>query len=191
MSMAHHRKKQPGIVRRQLLDQAVRVAVEEGLSSLTLDAVARQAGVSKGGLLHHFPSKRALLEAMCDEFLVRLERKIAKAIARDPEPRGHFVRAYLEVMSNLKARDHAKRWAVLSVMLFAEPQLRERWQHWIEARLSEHTATDSALTAWIVRLAADGLWLSDLVEGKPIRSTQSTDMRAAILDELKAMTYRI
>ncbi|MCL4694718.1 MAG: TetR/AcrR family transcriptional regulator, partial [Candidatus Hydrogenedentes bacterium] len=47
-----------------LLDSAEAVVVEGGPSRLTLDAVAEKAGVSKGGLLYHFPTKDALVEAM-------------------------------------------------------------------------------------------------------------------------------
>ena len=51
-------------VRDQLLDAAETVAVREGVSRLTFDAVAAEAGVSKGGLLHYFTNKDQLIEAM-------------------------------------------------------------------------------------------------------------------------------
>lgn len=35
-----------------------------GIASLTMDAVAAEAGVSKGGLLHHFRSKEALIAGL-------------------------------------------------------------------------------------------------------------------------------
>lgn len=50
--------------RHALLDAAETVVVRQGIASLTLDAVAAEAGVSKGGLLHHFRSKDRLVEAM-------------------------------------------------------------------------------------------------------------------------------
>jgi AcrR family transcriptional regulator len=43
--------------RENILRAANLVVVEEGVSRMTLEAVAREAGVSKGGLLYHFPSK--------------------------------------------------------------------------------------------------------------------------------------
>ena len=45
-----------------------------GAVHLTLDAVAERAGVSKGGLLYHFPSKESLLQAMVDRNMRRLSR---------------------------------------------------------------------------------------------------------------------
>ena len=47
-----------------MLDAAEVVVVRQGIANLTLDAVAAEAGLSKGGLLHHFPSKDRLIEAM-------------------------------------------------------------------------------------------------------------------------------
>lgn len=47
-----------------ILDAAEAVAMRAGIGALTLDAVALEAGASKGGLLHHFRSKELLLEAM-------------------------------------------------------------------------------------------------------------------------------
>ena len=40
--------------RRRLLDAATAVVRRDGARALTLDAVAAEAGVSKGGLLYHF-----------------------------------------------------------------------------------------------------------------------------------------
>ncbi|MDQ0063824.1 AcrR family transcriptional regulator [Paenibacillus harenae] len=37
-----------------------------GAEKLTLEAVAKEAGISKGGLLHHFPNKQALINAMVE-----------------------------------------------------------------------------------------------------------------------------
>lgn len=48
----------------RLLDVAAQTLRDQGMAGLTLDAVAKEAGVGKGGLLHHFPSKDALVEAV-------------------------------------------------------------------------------------------------------------------------------
>ncbi|MBP8939478.1 MAG: helix-turn-helix transcriptional regulator, partial [Agrobacterium sp.] len=62
MTNAHERKKQPEIVRRSLLDCAAKLAADQGVAALSIQAVADAAGVTKGGLFHHFASKQALLE---------------------------------------------------------------------------------------------------------------------------------
>lgn len=67
--------------RDRLLDAAERVVVESGATHLTLDAVAKSAGVSKGGLLYHFPSKEALLEGMLARHFEDVDAEVAKRLA--------------------------------------------------------------------------------------------------------------
>ena len=71
---AHHRKKQPEQVRRALLDCAAQIAAEDGAAAITIQAVATRAGVTKGGLLHHFDSKQALIEAVFADLLEKLDQ---------------------------------------------------------------------------------------------------------------------
>ena len=48
----------------KLLKAAETVVIRQGFGKLTIDAVAAEAGVSKGGLLHHFGTKDQLIEAL-------------------------------------------------------------------------------------------------------------------------------
>jgi AcrR family transcriptional regulator len=50
----------------QLLDAAQAVVARDGAARLTLDAVAAQAGVSKGSVVYDYGSKQGLLQAMVD-----------------------------------------------------------------------------------------------------------------------------
>ena len=47
-----------------VLDAAIRTIDREGLQGFTVEAVAREAGVSKGGIFYHFESKQGLIHAM-------------------------------------------------------------------------------------------------------------------------------
>lgn len=56
-----------GEERRQLiLDVAQRLLTRKGWRSITLGQIAKEAGVSPAGLLHHFESKEQLLHAVLD-----------------------------------------------------------------------------------------------------------------------------
>jgi AcrR family transcriptional regulator len=50
--------------RDQLIDVATRLFAERGYEATPIEAVLTAAGVSRGALYHHFPSKEALLEAV-------------------------------------------------------------------------------------------------------------------------------
>ncbi|MES2521276.1 MAG: TetR/AcrR family transcriptional regulator [Gemmatimonadota bacterium] len=61
-----------GDLRRALLDAALRILRDEGISALTLRAVARAAGVSATAPYRHFPDRRALVAGVAEEGFDRL-----------------------------------------------------------------------------------------------------------------------
>ncbi|MFH5187268.1 TetR/AcrR family transcriptional regulator [Paenibacillus sp. TAB 01] len=61
--------------RAAILKAACQFVREKGAAQLTLEAVAKEAGVSKGGLLYHFPSKEALIQGVMEDFLDRFDRE--------------------------------------------------------------------------------------------------------------------
>ncbi len=84
--------------REKLLHAAVQVAVRDGIMAMTLDAVAQEAGVSKGGLLYHFRSKDELIAAMLLHFKEEVQGQLERRIADDPKPRGRFIRAMVQTV---------------------------------------------------------------------------------------------
>lgn len=61
-----------------ILEVANKVIAEKGLTHFTLDEIARDAGISKGGLLHHYPSKDKLIKALIENYLDLFEAKISE-----------------------------------------------------------------------------------------------------------------
>ena len=45
--------------------------------------------------------------------------------------------------------------------MLGDRMLRERWAEWSIEQLKKHAATDNTETLCMVRLVADGIWLSD------------------------------
>src|SRR5689334_15973711 len=131
------RKRQPDLTQQRLLDVAGDLVVEAGVAALTLDAVAKRAGVSKGGLLHHFPSKNALLAAMVDGMVERFFDAVAEHAGHDPDPQGRSARAYVLTTANQTTAD-AQRWAALSAAFLSDPSLMADWR----ARLAELRRVD-------------------------------------------------
>jgi AcrR family transcriptional regulator len=161
---AHHRKKQPEQVRRALLDCAAQIAAEQGAQAITIQAVAERAGVTKGGLLHHFDSKQALLAAVFSDLLEQMDREIEKTMAGDPVTRGRFTRAYVRACFSDRMLGERSLWGALSVTIVSEPALRALWSTWLDGRMARHAETDGDPSLIAVRLAADGVWLADMME---------------------------
>jgi AcrR family transcriptional regulator len=53
--------------RGQLVEIARRMFAKRGYEDTSIEAVLREAGVSRGSLYHHFPSKEALFEAVAED----------------------------------------------------------------------------------------------------------------------------
>lgn len=84
MTTPNHRKQRANNSREHILDIYVDLLIRSGDRAATLDAVATAAKVSKGGLLYHFSSKKALLEALAERTLTLAEEDFA-AMKQAPE----------------------------------------------------------------------------------------------------------
>jgi AcrR family transcriptional regulator len=151
-------------VRERLLNAAERVVARDGVSKLTLEAVAREAGVSKGGLLYHFHSKSALVTAVVERMGARCQADQIRAMAEDKGKPGAFTRAYLSARAEPPKPEEEPVVTALLAAAGTDPQylepIRQRITEW-QARL-ESDGIDPA-TATIVRLAIDGLCLTRLL----------------------------
>ena len=163
MENAYKRKKQPEVVRRALLDQAARITLEQGLSKVTFQAVADAVGVTKGGVMHHFTTKNALILEVFHDAMARFEAEVNQAMAEDPVRYGSFTRAYINATISLgeKGQEELDSQATLYALMLGDSELRELWAKWANAQLKKHQATDNTETLCMVRLVADGIWLSD------------------------------
>lgn len=156
-----------GDARERVLNAAEERLLAGGPGALVLDAVAADAGVSKGGLLYHFGSKEALVAGLCERMLERFDRQLEVASPGDPAEAGAFTRGYLATTvtdEGKPADDSARLMAGILATLGRDSahmeQVRARFARW-----HERLAVDGIdpTTATLVRLAADGLWLSALL----------------------------
>jgi AcrR family transcriptional regulator len=186
MSNAHRREKQPEQVRRSLLDHAARRAVDEGLGSLTLQAVADAASVTKGGLLHHFPSKQALVEAVFEDLLGTLDVEIDRLMSEDDAEQGRFTRAYVDAFFQVTRDGAESPWAALSISCMTDARLRQLWSEWMRDRLERHAQTDSHPAFKLARYAADGIWLANLMDADGLPAKELAELR----DHLHSLTIQ-
>jgi AcrR family transcriptional regulator len=152
--------------RDRLLDAAETRLLDHGPAGLVLDGVARDARVSKGGLLYHFPNKAALVDGLVERMLDGFEQD-QRALATRDSGAGRWTRAYLATTvddGGAPADSSARLMAGILACIGGDPQrlapLRAAFESW-QQRL-EDDGLDPG-TATLVRLAADGLWLSQLL----------------------------
>jgi len=82
--------------RDRLCESAIRIAARDGILAMTLDNVAKEAGVSKGGVMYHFRTKDELVQAMLRHFGERLEAMLTRKVADDPNPNHRWARAFVD-----------------------------------------------------------------------------------------------
>ncbi|KAB1070674.1 TetR/AcrR family transcriptional regulator [Methylobacterium planeticum] len=68
-----------------ILDAAEALLRRSGSRTLTIDAVAAEAGLSKGGVLHHYASKDALVTALAARKVQRMIDGIAARATAQPD----------------------------------------------------------------------------------------------------------
>ncbi len=70
----------------QILDAALRILSAQGVNSVTLDDVAKASGLSKGGLVHYFPSKDILFREAFKEFFNRIFTRSRETMNQYDDP---------------------------------------------------------------------------------------------------------
>lgn len=75
-----------GETRRRILDAAVTLLGEHGYAGFRTGDVVASAGVSKGALTHHFPSKDALVVAVVEHVFVRASEQARLRARRAAQP---------------------------------------------------------------------------------------------------------
>lgn len=168
----HQRKKEPQQVRQAILQHAIALAAEKGVNGVSIQAVADLVGVTKGGVFHHFPTKKKLLEAMVTNLLEQLDRVVDQLIATDNQVYGCFTRAYIEVTLEKNIFGLQYSWSAISMTMLTDKTFNDYWIQWLSERLVKHQHTDSDIDLKILRYAADGIWLTAFTEVEDESETQ-------------------
>ncbi len=156
----------PPHARQRVLEAAAETVARSGAGAMTLDSVARAAGISKGGLLYHFPTKEDLIRGLVEHAVNAVDGHLHAAVVADPSP-GSFTRAY--IATTLDDPDKVDPLSAgLVAAIASDPDLleplRERYLVWQERLDADQLPPGQAD---LVRLAVDGLWLSALA-GLPL-----------------------
>lgn len=167
--------------REKIVDAAEKVVIEVGAAHMTLDAVAEKAGVSKGGLLYHFPNKEALLKAMLERRMQRFEEAQEKKCRELRNGPTREIKAY--ILSALgRDRNTDRIGASLLAAIAHNPKLldpaREDYRKRLDKLLPAGLGFERAA---IIVLAVDGLRLLELLSLSPFNETQRKKVTKELL----------
>lgn len=114
--------------RRRAIDAAIACLAEEGYAATTTITVASRANISRGGMLHHFPTKTDLIVAVMQEIEQRMHMMRRDEIMRYPRGMERFL-ALTDVT-----------WATMAapeMMASLEILMAQRGDEALEERLSD------------------------------------------------------
>ena len=174
----------PPAARDRVLDAFERLLVDRGERAATLDAVAREAGVSKGGLIYHFPSRDAMVEGLLDRMHARAAQDEALMRAAGEGIVAYFLR------TSENADTPFDRTLVAATRLRSHASAREALagvqRQWYDAVLG---AVGDPTIAQMVMLMADGLYYN--ASAPDALASTGTPQYQANVDDMVALVSEL
>lgn len=169
--------------REKVLDAAELVLSEGGLTGMTLEHVAERAGVSKGGLLYHFPSKAKLVDGLFER-LADLTEAAVEAAPSDP---AGVVRWFIGTSIHPSEQETSLFRALSALLRSADDLETDRLRRLFEAYAApvREVVADPVLFE-TVRLTGDGLFLSRMLG----LSEPDPEVLERLMDELATRATR-
>lgn len=167
--------------RNKILEAAVQVIHRDGLLGVTFDSVAAEAGVTRGGMMYHFPSREALIEAIHEHLASQWEGSLQLNAGKSRADATPVERAVAYARTSARSANRAELLAILHS--FENPATAAPWDAVLNGWAppppeSAHDA--SALSGFIARLAADGLWMYESLTGQELPAS----IRDAIAEQI-------
>lgn len=159
------------------------------MSAVTFESVAAEAGLTKAGVVYHFPTSRDLLlalqEHLAQQWQIDLEAQLGEPV--ESASSDDKLAAYVRDSSHSSSR------AELLLMLETvdDPQAYAPWHavmaRWTPAVDADQPMTDEQLDHAVARLAADGLWL---YESLSTTHRLTSAVRDQIVTRLSALAHQ-
>lgn len=167
--------------RESILDAAERVVVAHGAAKMTLDAVAAEAEVGKGGLIYHFPSKQALLQGLVERLIDQYQTCIDE-VRSDPNAGGNLLQTRLKALATAHERSDRLATAMIAVAANAPELLKgaaERQREEIGPQLAQ--GADGA-RAVALHFAIHGVFMLERLGATRLSQGERGRIIASIID---------
>lgn len=171
----------PPVAREKSLNAFVKLVLEQGEKAATLDAVAGAAGISKGGLMYHFPNKEALVAGLMG-FVEDLADEDVRRMREHPEgPAVYHLRTSTFHDTPLDRAVVATMRLSQGSNAVAQKTLERIRRSWLDA-LNEQIADPAVAEA--VLLMGDGLYFAAASAGADNRSPDRIEALIGVVHSL-------
>lgn len=170
----------PPLARERVLDAFEAIVIAEGERTATLEATAKAAGVSKGGLLYHFGSKDELEAGMLERLNALTTADLERMTSVDEGPVAYYVRTSVMEDDALDRALIATTRLAQGGSIAAADMLRHTRKRWEDA-IRPHVRDAASLD--LVMLLSDGLYFNNSLDvNGPERLVPHHDELAALID---------
>lgn len=153
--------------------------------AVSLDSVAQASGLTKAGLMYHFRTKSALMDALVDHVVDSQERQLSTYLAVSPEQASPRQRLGAYVRWALQSEHRRSDLVMLSDPKLADRMLArwiERFHRWVQVPVDASPVEQGRLHA--ARLLADGAWLADSSNTFPLTNAERPQVLSVALELL-------
>ncbi|WP_340620108.1 TetR/AcrR family transcriptional regulator [Xenorhabdus siamensis] len=169
------------IDREVLLDAAEQIVTTHGAAALTIDAVAKSVGITKGGVQYSFNTKDALIDAMFERWELSYQEQFCTIAGEDPDPLT-AVRAHVEASRHSDEVSSAKAAGLLAALL-QTPEHLESSRAWYSQRIAGlDTTTEEGRRARLAFLATEGAFVLRFFGLMEVGKDEWADIFTDILD---------
>ena len=166
---------------------AAKVIERDGAGHLTLEKVAAEAGVSKGGLLYHYPSKDALLKGLLDHLLESRAGLVDDLGSADEVSNAALLNNLIDADFDLPKDERIMAQGLIAASA-ENPELIAPAQQHVEAVFAQlGKAKTTATSARTIFLASQGLQFLELLGLLSLSTAERNEIRR----HLKALTEEL
>lgn len=146
------------IDRDKVLDAAEAIVTQSGAIGLSLDAVAKAAGISKSGVQHAFGTRDNLISMMINRWGHAFDAEVSAYAGPDPNPR-QLLRGHIAATANADEAAHSRS-AAMMMALVQQPEQLVATQEWYAAQIGDLNPADPQdRRALLAFLACEGAFL--------------------------------
>ncbi|MEW5726689.1 MAG: TetR/AcrR family transcriptional regulator [Pseudomonadota bacterium] len=150
--------------RDKIIDAAMSIVRDQGVTKLTLDQAAKEAGLSKGGVLYHFKSKDELIKGMVERLITQCDSLYARFYDEEPEGPYRWARTVVRMAfdPNGPANDPVGGALLAAVSLNPDlvAPLQAKYDEWL-ARIASDSPNPAL--ASLVCMAMDGYYFERMM----------------------------
>ncbi|MBB2974668.1 AcrR family transcriptional regulator [Microbacterium endophyticum] len=165
--------------RDEILDAAISVVDADGQADITYQSVARAAGLTKAGLMYHFPTKDSMMIALIEHVIARwqVELQAALIVPLAETTLSQRIHAFVQFAGDGGATPG-------EFVVFSEavrrPNLSAPWLEYLQTWFGFGKGTDM-MPLLLVWLATNGLWIAEATGVLSIEPEQRTALISRLL----------